>query len=381
MNYKNVVDEIFSQIKGVRFAVRVWDETTFEYGTGDKKLFTLIFKTRRSAVRLMSEGALGFGECYMDGTTQIEGDIEAYLALRHQFKQIKPSMRAIIATVLARRRVRGRRKDQIAYHYDIGNEFFELFLDGKTMSYSAGLYQDKSDTLTQAQDAKLELACEWLDLPKSASVLDVGWGGFAVHAAQKHDWNIECVTLSNQQLAYCHQLIKQKSLSDTITLQYRDMIDNLPEKEYDAIVILESIEHVGQNNLKSFIDGLHKRLKPGGVIYLQTTGRYTPKQVDSWTLKYVFPGGYLPTKPELIENAVSSGFDVEMFIDDTQSYIYTLSEWIARLESHQSEIESMFSPSFYRLWHLWTHGAKVAFEVESMNLFRVKLTKPSTTSK
>ena len=378
MDYSKAVDEIFSQIRGVRFNVLLWNNKILRYGRGKNVSFTLVFEDVGAAKRLLSQGALGFGESYMEGKIRIEGDLEAYLKLRHQFKNIKPSLRLILATILAGRGVPRDRKDQIAHHYDLGNDFFGLFLDKETMSYSAGLYTKGKESLASAQRKKIELVCSWLDLPQGSSVLDIGsgWGGFATHAAQKNNWKITCCTLSKKQVAYCKRLIKEKSLQKNISIQYRDMINDLPFKKFDAIVILESIEHAGKHRLEPFIAGLYERLKPGGVLYLQTTGRYKPKSVDKWILKYVFPGGYLPAKPELLEAAEAAGFVAERFEDDTPSYILTLTEWIKRLEDNQSKIVQRFGQSFYRLWTLWMHGAKVSFEVNSMNLFRIKFRRP-----
>jgi cyclopropane-fatty-acyl-phospholipid synthase len=137
--------------------------------------------------------------------------------------------------------------------------------------------------------------------------------------------------------------------------------------------MIESIEHVGQKRLKTFFHQLYKSLKPNGSLVLQLTGRYKSRRVDRWTLKYVFPGGYLPAKEELVSAASEAGFLVEEFRDDTPDYIRTMTEWIKNLESHRVDIEQKFGRPFYRLWELWMHGAKVNFELGSMNLFRLRL--------
>lgn len=383
MDYTRVVDEIFSQIRGVNFAIQLWDGKKLKYGKGRKKDFTLIIEDEWTAKRLLSQGALGFGESYMDGKLRIDGNLEAYLRLRHQFKAIKPSVRLAVAAFLASRSVPKDTKEQISYHYDLGNDFFNLILDSRTMSYSGGLYLTGKESLDVAQQNKIKMVCEWLDLPPGAKVLDLGcgWGGFATYAAKKHAWQITSCTLSKQQLTYCKKLIKAQSLTKNVSLQYRDMLVDLPDERFDAIVMLESIEHVGKQRLESFIKKLYDRLKPGGVLYIQTTGRYKPKMPDKWTLKYVFPGGYLPAQQELVDFSSAAGFELRKFIDDTPHYILTLSEWINRLESNRVVIEKMFDPSFYRLWELWMHGARVAFEVRSMGLFRIELRKPERSSK
>lgn len=378
MDYSKVVDEIFSQIEGVRFGVCLWDGQKLEYGKGRKREFVLIFDDEWTAKRLLSQGALGFGESYMAGKLRIEGDIEAYLRLRHQFKKIKPSVRMAVATFVASRSIPKDTKEQISYHYDLGNDFFKLFLDRKTMSYSCGLYQNGNESLPVAQQNKIKLICKWLDLPAGATILDLGcgWGGFAINAAKNYGWKITSCTLSKEQIKYCQKLVKANSLQKNISLEYRDMLKDLPEGQFDAIVVLESIEHVGKPRLNNFIGKLYDKLKPSGVLYIQTTGKYKPRMPDKWILKYVFPGGYLPSQQELVDASFKAGFKLKKFVDDTPSYILTLTEWIRNIESNRLVIEKNFSKEFYRLWELWTHGAKVAFEVRSMGLFRILLHKP-----
>ena len=379
MDYARVVDEIFSQIRGVNFDIQLWDGKKLQYGQGRNKDFRLIIEDEWTAKRLLSQGALGFGESYMDGKLRVEGDLEAYLRLRHQFKAIKPSLRLAVAAFLAARSVPKDTMEQISYHYDLGNDFFKLILDHKTMSYSCGLYLNGKEPLDVAQQNKIKMVCAWLDLPRGAKVLDLGcgWGGFASYAAMNHKWWITSCTLSKEQLNYCKELVKTHSLQKYVNLQYRDMLVDLPDEKFGAIVMLESIEHVGKQRLEPFIQKLYDRLKPGGVLYIQTTGRYKPKMPDKWTLKYVFPGGYLPAQQELVDFSSSAGFELRKLIDGTPDYILTLSEWIKRLESNRSGIENMFDPTFYRLWELWMRGAKVAFEVRSMGLFRIELRKPT----
>ncbi len=377
-NYVKVIDEIFSQFNEPRFSVRLWDGTELTYGKGRNISFTLVFKNKNTIKRLLAEGSIGFGEAYMDGDLIIEGDLDAYLRLRHQHQHIRRSFGLVRAAMVSRMTMPRNRKDQIAYHYDMGNDFFQMFLDSETMSYSAGRYENGSENLNEAQQKKLELVCKWLDLPMRAKVLDLGcgWGGFAKYAAQKYRWNITGFTLSRAQLRYCQSLIKKHSLSHYVSFKYRDMISELPATQYDAIVMIESIEHVSKDNLNNFFKQIYDALKPGGTVYIQASGQYKSHPADRWTLKYVFPGGYLPTLYELMKCAGEAGFVVEHFRDDTSDYLRTLPVWIKEMEKHRPDIEEKFGGSFYNLWKLWTHGAKVGFEVNYINLFRIHLKKP-----
>lgn len=378
MNYITVLDNIFSQFEGVRFDVKLWDGKSRHYGTSGDPAFTLEIANAKVVKRLLSEGALGFGESYMNESLEIEGNLEAYLRLRHQFKRVKPSLRLAYAKLMANLTTPKDRKGQIAYHYDLGTDFFSLFLDQSTMSYSAGHYVTGKETADQAQTNKLKLACDWINLPKGSKVLDLGsgWGGFAEYTATKHTFTIHGYALSKKQLAYSNELIQSKRLTDKIIFTYKDFTKELPQTQYDGVVMIEAIEHIGKENLNSFIKEVSNCLTPNAPFYLQFTGRHKPKSVDPWTLKYVFPGGYLPAKSEFLEAATAAGLIVERFEDHTEDYKKTMAVWIQLIEKHQADIERMFDKSFFRLWKLWTHGAYVNFDIGDMSLFRVLLRKP-----
>src|SRR3989344_6042207 len=256
MNYSRVINEIFSQFTGPRFGIKLWDGTERYYGSGTSTIFTLVIDDAKTAQRLL-----------------------------HQFKHVRRSFRLILATFLATRSMPKDREDQIAYHYDLGNDFFKMILDHETMSYSAGLYESESDDLESAQKKKIALVCKWLNLPSGSSILDLGsgWGGFAKYAAQKKNWRVTGYTLSNAQLEYCRQLVKTDGLEKSISFKYQDMIVDLPVGQFDGIVTIESIEHVGKERLPQFFSKLHERLKPGGALIIQLTGRYKPRSVDHWT--------------------------------------------------------------------------------------------------
>lgn len=375
MNYIKVIEEIFRQYEGSKFSVQLWDNKERFYGSGATVNFKLIIKDSFTVQRLLSQGSLGFGESFMDGSLKVEGNIEAYLRLRHHFKKVRFSPLLAIAKFLASHKIPKDRRNQIAYHYDLGNDFFKMILDHKTMSYSAGLYKKSSESLANAQQNKIDLTCKWLNLPKNASVLDLGsgWGGFAFQAAKSYKWRVTGYTLSKAQLDYSRKITKTHRLENLISFEYRDMLANFSPTKFDGVVMIESIEHVGQKNLAPFFHKIKSSLKNEAPFVIQLTGRYIPKRVDRWTLKYVFPGGYLPAKVEIFDAAKDAGLLVEEFRDDTLDYIRTMKEWIKNLEKHQSNIEKMFDKKFYRLWYLWMHGAKVNFELGEMSLFRLKL--------
>ncbi len=378
MNYIKVLDDVFKQFDGPKFAVRFWNSETKHYGKGVATEFTLCITEPNVVKRLLAEGALGFGESYMDGTLDIEGDIEAYLKLRHQFKHVKPSLRLVLAKFWAELSKPKNREGQISYHYDLGNDFFSLFLDSETMSYSAACFQSDTDTLGKAQENKLNLVCEWMNVPKDSNILDLGsgWGGFAIHAAKNYGWNIHGKTLSDRQLEYCMTRLREQRLEQKISIEYQDFTSINSAQMYDGAVMIEALEHVGKDNLETFLLNIRDHLSSNAPLYVQFTGRYTPKRVDPWTLRYVFPGGHLPAKSEFLDAVSAAGLLVERFEDHTDDYKKTMAAWIRALEEHETDIVAMFGRSFFRLWKLWTHGAYVNFDIGDMSLFRVLLRKP-----
>ena len=255
MNYLRVIEKIFQQYQGPKFSVQLWDSRERFYGSGESANFKLIIKDAVTVQRLLSQGSLGFGESFMDGSLDVKGNIEAYLRLRHNFKKVHFSLLLGFAKFWASFTAPRDRKNQIAYHYDLGNEFFSMILDSKTMSYSAGLYKKTSESLADIQRNKIDFVCKWLNLPENASVLDLGsgWGNFAIAAAKNYKWQVTGYTLSEAQLNYCRELIKTKHLEELISIQYHDMLLNFPSTKFDGVIMIESIEHIGQKNLTTFL--------------------------------------------------------------------------------------------------------------------------------
>jgi cyclopropane-fatty-acyl-phospholipid synthase len=384
MNYPRIIDTIFDRFTGPRFSVKLWDGKEYFYGTGSGSAFTLIIHDKATARRLLTQGDFGFAEAYVEGRVTVRGNLEACLRLQHELNytprflsRLGQKIALATARIATMARPRNRKKN-ITYHYDLSNDFFRILLDTETMSYSAGRYTAGSEDLASAQKEKLDLICRWLDLPAGASVLDLGfgWGAFAVYAAKKMDWHITGYTLSDAQFEYCGQLIKSIRMENVITLEHRDMVKGLPANQFDAIVMLESIEHVGRPRLFHFFRQLKNALKPGGSVYIQATSRYSPNPPDRFMSKYVFPGGYLPAKEEYYAAARQAGLVVEKFQDDTSDYVLTMAQWIKNLESNRAEIEQKLGESIYRLWELWMHGIKVAFEARAIGLFRVHMRLP-----
>jgi cyclopropane-fatty-acyl-phospholipid synthase len=249
---------------------------------------------------------------------------------------------------------RGSRRN-IEAHYDLGNEFYRLWLDAK-MIYSSALFRPAGATLEQAQDAKLQRILESLQLAGEDRVLEIGcgWGGLAAKIAQDSAARVTGVTISPAQLNGARALVLEKSLTDRVELRLQDYRDI--EGRFDRIVSIEMVEAVGREFMPKYFDTIRERLKPGGLCVLQAITIAEERFADycrrpDFIQRYIFPGGFLPSKTllrEMIERAGLKLTAVENFGD---SYALTLREWRRRFLNAWPEIEKLgFGPSFKRLW-------------------------------
>jgi cyclopropane-fatty-acyl-phospholipid synthase len=260
---------------------------------------------------------------------------------------------------------RGSRRN-IEAHYDLGNEFYRLWLDAK-MIYSSALFRPANATLEQAQDAKLQRIVESLQLAGEDRVLDIGcgWGGLAAKIAQDSAARVTGVTISPAQLDSARALVHEKSLNDRVELRLQDYRD--VEGRFDRIVSIEMVEAVGREFMPKYFDTIRERLKPGGLCVLQAItiaeDRFAAYcRRPDFIQRYIFPGGFLPSKTllrEVIERAGLKLTAVENFGD---SYALTLHEWRRRFLDAWPEIEKLgFGPSFKRLWEYYLCYCEAGF--------------------
>jgi cyclopropane-fatty-acyl-phospholipid synthase len=245
-----------------------------------------------------------------------------------------------------RRQSRGRSREVIDAHYDLGNDFFELMLD-ETMMYSAGSFATPHTTLRDASIAKLELVCETLGLGPDDHVLEIGtgWGGFAVHAAVTRGCRVTTTTLSGEQLAYARQRVRDAGVGDRVALLQRDYRDL--HGRYSAVVSLEMIEAVGWRDFPTFFDTCSRRLAPDGAMLLQAItiddrAYEVEKASKSFIRERIFPNGCLPSQ-EVIARCVARHTDLRMagHEDLTDGYVRTLASWRANVEAHARRLERM----------------------------------------
>jgi len=266
-------------------------------------------------------------------------------------------------------------KRNIAAHYDLGNEFFRLFLDQRMM-YSSALYR-AGDTLEQASDRKLQRICEALELTKSDHVIEIGsgWGGFACYAAQTTGCRVTTVTISKEQYQEALRKVEQAGLEDRVTIKLQDYRDI--EGQYDKLVSIEMIEAIGHQYLDTYFAKINHLLKPEGKALIQAIviddAQYKDalKRVD-YIKRYIFPGGFMPCYSVIAQSASSNRLMLEDLYDMGLSYAQTLRDWRKRFYGQIETITSQgYDKAFQRMWEFYLCYCEGAFDERATSVGQI----------
>ncbi|MFH1992622.1 MAG: cyclopropane-fatty-acyl-phospholipid synthase family protein [Pseudomonadota bacterium] len=355
------------------FSVEFWDGDAICFGNSPR--VTLRLKTKKCAQNIIEKGFLGLGESYTNGDLEIENDLRElfHLGFAINFDDyrlpVRQKCRLFIRSLLNRATLRGAPQN-IAYHYDRGNEFYALYLD-KTMTYSCAYFKSPDDSLEQAQLNKYEHIARKLLLKPNESLLDIGcgWGGMLIYAAQKYGITGTGNTLSQNQYEYVQRKIKELGLCDRIKVlcqDYRQL-----SGKFDKVVSIGMFEHVGKNFIPAFFRKVSGLLKTGGLGLLHTIGKDAPTIDDPWTFKYIFPGAYLPTLSEITHEIGKIGFSVLDVENLRLHYAKTLEKWAENYERNITRARELFDDEFIRRWRLFFNSAAAGFRYGNSRLFQI----------
>lgn len=348
----------------------------YDIGEGDPE-FTVILHTPLSVTALMASTSLALGEAYMDGSLEIEGDL--YYALDHFMGQMDkfsidiPAMKSIMLTSTASKNQR----QEVQSHYDIGNEFYRLWLD-ETMSYSCGYFLHEDDTLYQAQVNKVDYILKKLYLKEGMTLLDIGcgWGFLLIEAAKKHGIHGVGITLSEEQHREFQRRIEEEHLEGQLTAKLMDYRD-LPKygRTFDRIVSVGMVEHVGRENYPLFMNCVGRVMKEGSMFLLHFISGLKEHSGDPWIKKYIFPGGMIPSLREMLSCAAEEGFHTLDVENLRMHYNRTLLCWAKNYREHLGEIRKMFDERFVRMWELYLCACAATFHNGVIDLHQVLFTK------
>ncbi|MGH1419733.1 MAG: class I SAM-dependent methyltransferase [Hyphomicrobiaceae bacterium] len=324
------------------------------------------------------------GEAYMDGRLSFPGSsLREFLAL---FSRNRLSLGAQPAQKVLRRVSRGLKRFQqanpigkaqqnVAHHYDLGNEFYKLFLD-QDMFYSCAYFRREDESLEEAQRSKCRLIAAKMDLKPGQKILDIGsgWGGLACYLAQVADVDVTGVTLSKEQHALSVARSKELGLEDRVRFELKDY-RKLTTK-FDRIVSVGMFEHVGVSHYDEFFAKINDLMTDDGIMLLHSIGHMSPPGTASpWLRKYIFPGAYSPALSEVfpaVENNSLWATDVEFL---RVHYATTLKHWCDRFDANREKIAEMYDEKFCRMWEFYLISCEMMFRTGSQEVFHMQLAK------
>lgn len=359
----------------VTFQVKT-KEDTFCIGEGEPR-FMVTFHKEPDKKELLTSTSLALGEAYMRGELEVDKDLyevlDLFLGEMGKFHRDKTGLKKLFHTSMSAKN----QKKQISFHYDIGNEFYRLWLD-ESMSYSCAYFKNDTDTLYQAQVQKVDHILEKLHLEKGMTLLDIGcgWGFLLKRAAEKYGVKGVGITLSKEQYQKFSEDIKREGLTEKLEVKIMDYREL--EKsgfKFDRVVSVGMLEHVGRGNYDLFFKNVNSVLKPGGLFLLHYISALKEYDGDPWIKKYIFPGGMIPSLREIIDLLPDNQFytlDVESL---RRHYSKTLLYWRENFMSHREEIKTIMGEEFTRMWELYLASCAATFHNGIIDLHQILVSK------
>jgi cyclopropane-fatty-acyl-phospholipid synthase len=350
----------------------------------------------RFFTRCVQAGDVGFGEAYLHGEWE-SGNITKLISWfllnvehspsisgsRHNTPKLNLLNLANRIRHLFRRNSREGSQENIHEHYDLGNEFYGLWLD-RTMSYSSARFESAEQSMEEAQSAKYEALCRQLKLTSDCHVLEIGcgWGGFAAHAARNYGCRVTAVTISREQFDFARNRFIEEGLTDRINIELRDYRDL--KGSYDRIVSIEMLEAVGEEFYDGFFRQCGSLLKRDGLLALQyitcPDSRFTElRQGVDWIQKHIFPGSLLPSISRVNQSLNRTGELFLHHLDDMgNSYARTLRIWRANFNDRLEKVRELgFNDEFIRKWNYYLAYCEAAFATRNISVVQAVYTRPN----
>src|SRR5215510_1647449 len=358
-------------IEPARVRLQLWDGSS-PY-TGQSRLIgDLIAHDRGTLIGLLVNPDLQFGESYMAGRLDVRGPLPVITAELTRLSPLEPSLFDRIAAALSSANTLRRSRLNVHHHYDLGNAFYERWLD-RRMVYTCAYFADQRMSLDAAQHAKLDLVCRKLRLQPGESVIEAGcgWGALALHMARHYGVHVRAFNISREQIEYARERAAREGLASQIEFiddDYRNV-----SGQFDAFVSVGMLEHVGRRNLSAVGTVLKRSLKrDGGRGLLHFIGRDVTRPLNTWIRRRIFPGAYTPTLAEVTRDILGpAGMSVLDVENLRLHYARTLAQWSERFEAAADRVRAIQGEEFYRAWELYLAGSEAAFRTGWMQLFQV----------
>ncbi|HEX9025051.1 MAG TPA: cyclopropane-fatty-acyl-phospholipid synthase family protein [Clostridium sp.] len=372
--YKTLLKNLFSDSCKIRF----WDGEVVNYGEGKSK-FEITFNEPISKAYILSDPSLALGEGYMTKKIEIVGSIQDVITSIYNTKESFLGNSSKYAHMIKKiSNTLKKSKENIEHHYDIGNDFYKLWLD-ESMTYSCAYFKNPNDSLYQAQENKVKHILKKLALKEGQTLLDIGcgWGELIINAAKKYKVKAMGITLSSEQFTRVNERIKEEGLSNLVEVQLIDYRE-LKNRKFDRIVSIGMIEHVGKDHLNEYFSKVNSLLTEGGLSMVHCiTGIEECESggTNSWIDKYIFPGGYIPSVRELVSHIESEKFHLIDIESLRRHYGRTLDYWAKNFENVLPELRKTKDETFLRMWRLYLNACAAFFYCGNIDLHQILFTK------
>ncbi|WP_440927398.1 class I SAM-dependent methyltransferase [Candidatus Pelagibacter sp.] len=389
MILNNIADKLvykfLSKINYGYLELTTFDGEALKFGNPNDKLqANILIKKPSFNYNLIRGGSIGFAESYMRGefeTNNLSNLIELTarnIEIIHKFSGLLDF--SIINFVKNKiiKNTKSRSKENIAKHYDLGNDFFSLWLD-ETLTYSSAIFNDDTKSLSEAQNNKYQKLIDLIKPNNGDKVLEIGcgWGGFAEYLGKKYDVKLDCITISKKQFDFAKERIFKCGLNEKVNIEIKDYRD-LNDK-YNSIASIEMIEAVGQNYLEGYFKTIKTNLSDGGKAAIQAItiddklfDRYKNKQ--DFIQKYIFPGGFLPNKNSINRYVSDNGLAINSYISYADHYANTLSIWRNEFLKRWDLIKNQgFDLTFKRMWEFYLSYCEAGFKSKNIDLIQFSM--------
>lgn len=371
---KKIYDEIFSRSFTIPIKVVFWDGKEKNYGPEGKSDITIKFNEKVPISEVVKHATLTLGEAYMDKKIEIDGSIQKLITSAYTQSDSFMSSLKLKKYIPKFSHTEEGNKKEIQEHYDIGNDFYKLWLDD-TMTYSAAYFRTPEDTLEQAQMNKVHHILNKLNTKPGETILDIGcgWGTMMFTAAKEYGLKAKGVTLSQEQYDFVNQKIQDENLGDQMEVMLEDYRE--VNEKFDHIVSVGMFEHVGKENLPGYFQMVKKLLKQGGNALIHgITGQHYGVGVDAWLVKYIFPGGYIPDVKENVGHILDAGLQIDDLEPLRRHYQKTVEIWDRNFHKVEDKVDEMYGDRFVRMWDLYLQACAASFESGNIDVIQYLLT-------
>jgi len=389
MNLFKISDKIvFSSLNNIKYGyleITNHDGEFFKFGNPNDQLkANLKIKKTNFTFNLIKGGSVGFAESYMKNEFETNNLSDLIEVTARNIKQVHKFSGLLDFPVINFlknifiKNTKNRSKENIARHYDLGNEFFSLWLD-KTLTYSSAIFDEENKNLSDAQNNKYQKLIDLINPSSGDKILEIGcgWGGFAEYLGKKYDVKLDCITISKKQFEYAKQRIHKCGLNEKVNIEIKDYRD-LKDK-YNSIASIEMIEAVGQNYLESYFKTIRNNLSKNGKAAIQAItiddalfDRY--KNKEDFIQKYIFPGGFLPNKNSINKYVSENGLTIKSYESYADHYSNTLSIWRDEFNKKWNQIKNQgFDSTFKRMWEFYLCYCEAGFKSKNIDLIQFSI--------